>query len=260
MGNIGGDMCHPQASEEIDECAMLLSEKKDLIQSPATYRMINVNDVTGNGPLNNKWGNLPAQLRGVFWLEDQGHQSTLMSFGGPTPDSAAGFSTGQIDPNGCYATRLTGEGVWCFGDKEHGAHAEKGHDKAYVWQFDDAEDPKFAEICMYNAFTEKWMDFREIPGWAVRFTMRIMTSEESGYDNSVCWKRVSTFLNDQPFRCCTCLECMTYCYQLTQVIDEHGKRLEPAWSDMVAHMEENCIPSGAIYYRSKEEYVPAIHG
>lgn len=253
-------MCHPQASAEIDELAMTLSENKHLIQPPAPYRPMDVNEVTGDGPLNNNWSKLPTQLKGVFWLEDQGHQSTLMSFGGPTPDSAAGFSTGQISDDGSYATRLCGEGVWCFGDEAHGSHAEQASDKCYVWQFDDPEDPTFADICMYNAFTEKWIDFRKIPGWAVRFTMRIMTPHESGYENSVCWKRVSTFLTREPARTLQCTECfLAYCYQLTQVIDEHGNRLEPAWSDMVAHMEENCLPSGAIYYRSKEVYPKQQH-
>ena len=67
-------------------------------------------DVQGDFPLRVGRAPLPVELRGVFWLSDQGDGSALATFGGPSNDGG-GCSTGEL--LGCrYKIRCGGDRTW----------------------------------------------------------------------------------------------------------------------------------------------------
>merc|ERR1719401_314935 len=91
---------------------------------------------------------LPPQLRGIFWMTDQGKQSALMSFGGPS--GHAEYNTGSVDEHGCISIKLNGFRNWTMADAETFS-GYRAKDLIYHFEFDDAQNPTFAEILPEDA-------------------------------------------------------------------------------------------------------------
>lgn len=170
---------------------------------------------------------LPPQLRGVFWLTEQENSSALMSFGGPNSDGC-GASTGKLEIDGKYKIYCAGDRIWSVHEPDAwvGPHGFWTRCAGYYYnfKFDDSEDPQCAQIwptlenlCCYF-----------VPSCCLKFEMHLSTTEPE-YPGSYVWKRVS-------YQCGKVLE--EAAYDLVQVIDENGKRIEPAFSLCEEYMKD----------------------
>jgi len=174
---------------------------------------------------------LPPQLRGVFWLQDQGDSSSLVSFA--ASNDGDGVSPGAIPADGIYRVRVRGDRTWSFADMSFNWRASGWMDLVYSFNFDDATNP--TEAMVYggggNALSVIWKGFT----YAIDFGMELQTPEQilagehAKYNASVVWERPSRFLG-------TTLAS----YTVVQVMDEHGTKLEPAFSEWV---EYNAHPT-----------------
>jgi len=180
---------------------------------------------------------LPKQLRGVFWVGNQSRSSALCSFGGPNNDKVVdggkNCSSGQIGSDKKYCIRVSGDRVWSV--RSHIlSFVYAVNDIRYVFTFDSAEDPKYATIQNFCDF-RGWLPGYDIFFFAELFDMALMESHDT-FTNSVVWKRTSIM----PFG--------NSSYELVQVMDEFGVRIEPAWSSFMEYQRN--VGDGPLYFRS----------
>jgi len=169
---------------------------------------------------------LPAQLRGVFWLTDQGDSSSLVSFA--ASNDGNGISPGVMPADGVYRVRVRGDRTWSFADQSFNWEASGLMDLIYSFNFNDATNP--TEAVVYggggNALSVIWKGVT----YAVEFGMELQSQADvlagphAKYNSSVVWERPSRFLGQT-----------LSSYTVLQVMDEHGNKLEPAFSDWVAY-------------------------
>jgi len=163
---------------------------------------------------------LPAQLRGVFWLKDQGDSSSLVSFA--ASNDGDGVSPGVMPADGVYKVRVRGDRTWSFADKSFNWEASGLMDLIYSFNFNDAENP--TEAIVYggggNALSVIWKGVT----YAVEFGMELLQTTHERYTTSVVWNRPSRFAGQTISQ-----------YTVVQVMDEDGNKLEPAYSDWVAY-------------------------
>lgn len=211
------------------------------IQHPADNKLgplkplqsFNFNDVTAAGPILVGTAPLPQTLRGIFWLADPEKKSALMSFGGPNGDAPGWCSTGKLHGTK-YRIRVAGDRSWAFAAP---TSLPEAIDLIYNFEFDDASSPTFAHVLPE---THKY-GFTLTHDWLLDFDMELLDNNETEYPNSVVWLRKSYLLGS---------EVVSRRYMVIQVIDENGKRIEPAWSKFVDHQQNNSVgdPHGKLWF------------
>jgi len=184
---------------------------------------------------------LPLQARGVFWLRDQGDSSSLMSFA--KSNDGDGVSPGVIPDDGKYKIRVTGDRTWSFADESFNWEASQEMDLIYTFKFDNATDPKSARVVAGggSALSVVW----KVVTLAIEFALELVETEHPRYKSSIVWDRPS---RDIIFG----YELSTY--QAVQVMDEHGNKLEPAFSDWVEYNKQNetgNTPDTIFYFEAK---------
>jgi hypothetical protein len=182
---------------------------------------------------------LPTQLRGVFWLSDQGDSSSLVSFAPSNDGDHDGerVSPGAMPSDAQYKVRVTGDRTWSFADKSFNWEASQVMDIVYEFDFDSATNPTTARVWAGggSAASIIWTGVT----YAVEFGMELLQTPHPKYPSSVVWERPSRVLGQE-----------VSSYEVIQVMDEDGNKLEPAFSDWVAY---NKLPAtgntpDVIYY------------
>lgn len=205
-------------------------------------------DVNGDFPLRVGKAPLPAAVRGVFWLSNQRDSSALASFGGPSNDgggcsvgellSADGASSGDL--RGRYKIRCGGDRTW--------AEASMGPvsrhpqlDLVYHFVFDSAAEPTKAQIYPEWKIIPRSVGTAEFLG---DFEMTLI-KDDPDFPGSVIWLRNSWILGQ---------ELKASEYKLVQIMDEDGKRIEPAFTKFVDYQNARQGDNpGRIYYREVEQ-------
>lgn len=182
---------------------------------------------------------LPPQARGVFWLRDQGDSSSLMSFA--QSNDGHGVSPGSIPSSGEYSIRVTGDRTWSFADESFNWEASQVMDLIYTFHFDSATNPTYARVIAGggSAASVVW----KAVTLAIEFGLELMLTPHPRYTNSVVWDRPSRVFGYE-----------ISSYQAVQVMDEEGRKLEPAFSDWVAYnqLKETGGNPDTIYYFEAE--------
>jgi hypothetical protein len=84
--------------------------------------------------------------------------------------------------------------------------------------------------------------------WLLNFDASLMSADEAkeiGFPGSVVWHRRSYLFG---------VEVTSSRYYLTQVVDEHGQRIEPAWGEFVKYQNSDATgqENGRLFYHSSE--------
>ena len=167
---------------------------------------------------------LPAQCRGLFWLTNQKNSSAVVTFGGPS-DDGGGCSTGKMDGRE-YRIRVPGDRCWGFASDSKPFKLAETFDLVYNFVFDDGDNPTKAEI-----YPEaRKIGLKLTAEWIMNFEMYLVTEElkkdhptAEKYSGSVVWQR-ETFMFGKEDKSSMAR------YELIQIIDEDGKRIEPAFT------------------------------
>lgn len=190
-----------------------------------------------DGPISIGKAPLPKQLRGVFWLAEQGDSSALMSFA--KSNDGKGYSSGALrDGQYNYEIRVGGDRVWSFHDKSTSWGLVEIIDLVYKFAFDSVTDPKAGQIIPSG---ENLGGFDLNAPWLLDFAMKLLPEGSHPlYSNSTVWGRPSAVLGFEGGY-----------YDLIQIMDENGDRIEPAFSDWVTYC--NAAETGStpdqIHYR-----------
>lgn len=219
---------HP---DELQASGLRPNARFPTISPPGQRKACMAKDVGKDGPMLIGKAPMPKALRGLFWLTNQGAAgSVLASFGGPSNDGG-GCSTGQLLDKR-YKIRCAGDRTWADANDSLG---DDLYDLMYHFVFDDAANPTRAAI--YPQF------FRMVPALTSQdildFEMELLPSED--FPKSVVWLRKSSLLG---------VEGESVRYQLVQILDEHGARIEPAFGKFVQEQEnKQGGEPGKLWYR-----------
>lgn len=150
--------------------------------------------VDKNGPISIATAPLPEQLRGVFWLSEQGDSSALMSFA--QSNDGNGLSQGVLDADKShgyhYKIRVGGDRVWSFHDKASSWGLVEILDLVYKFVFDDAANPTAGRIIPSG---ENLYGFDLNAPWLLNFEMTLSPKgTHTRYSNSTVWGRPSSVL------------------------------------------------------------------
>lgn len=211
-------------------------------KSMGSLRSVSIHNVSADGPFILGTAPIPESLRGLFWLSEQGKSSALVSFGGPNADSVEdggrACSSGELQKKFCV--RVSGDRTWSM-MSDTLAWVYGVHDFRYIFTLDDLENATEASIDPYADWGGSW------PGYNVfffaRFGMSLHQNGHADYNGSYVWQRTSTFLG-----------AFTKTYEAIQVMDEHGKKIEPAWSKFVDY-EVNTMGLDVLYYHSYDKSI-----
>ena len=197
------------------------------------YKEWRAADVSAAGPLVVGTAPLPPTLRGVFWLQNQGDSSSIMSFG--KTNDGGGVGTGALTEGNPYLVRCGGDRAWAFSDKGRSYTLVNAVDLCYKFFFDDLENPRRCQIFPHApvGLTLDWT-------WLLDFDMHVVQSRD--YPSSVVWRRVTHALGR---------EVPSEQYDLVQILDENGNRLQPAFFEFTAVMKTRYCGTtpGVIHYR-----------
>jgi len=208
-------------------------------------------DVQAAGPLEPAKDPLPSVMRGVFWLSDQKTQSALMTFAPNGGADGPWCSVGKLILNR-YLVRVSGDRVWTFATEESaGYDLAQGLRLVYDFHFDEfdsAGDPTHATIYPLPATLGSFGNRLSQQTWLLTFDMTLLSPEECtarGYSGSVCWERKSYLFGRE-------LESSRY--DLVQVVDENGNRIEEAWKKFVAYQNSTVAGDapGTLFYHGSE--------
>lgn len=196
-------------------------------------KSIRVEDVQGHVPLTIGTAPLPECLQGIYWLTDQGNSSALASFG--ASNDGGGCSTGILIQNR-YKVRVSGDRVWAMaGGQILGSLKIDALDLIYHFVFNDSKKPTKCQI--YPEARRFGVNLAA--EWLLDFEMELVAGDPN-YPGSVVWNRRSWVAGREA----TSAE-----YALVQVIDVHGKRIEPAWSKFVEYQSTQVTDTpGMIHY------------
>jgi len=191
---------------------------------------------------------LPPVLQGVFWLTEQGDSSALMSFG--TSNDGAGLSKLDLTQSDYqFRIRVGGDKVWSFHDKAKSWGLVEAADLIYNFRMEGADGNPAQSIdeivgaqiipsgrnLGHLALTATWLlDFRA--------ELKPAGTHEQ-YASSVVWERPSKVLGVAGGY-----------YDLVQVMDGEGNKLQPAFDDWVRYCgtAETGETPGAIWYREAQ--------
>jgi hypothetical protein len=186
----------------------------------------------GSGP------GLPESLRGVFWLTNQADSSSLMSFAASS--DGGGISQGALGADNTYRVRVDGDRTWSFHDKTTNYNLARSIDLVYRFSFDSASP---TSMTIHPQGLNLPGDFTLSAEWLLSFTADLYPpGSHTTYKDSVVWVRESAVLG-------VGIDSATY--DLVQVMDEHGEKIEPAFSDWQAYCESDATGeqnAGTIFY------------
>jgi len=216
---------------------LTLTERKPL-------QSFKIADVQAAGPLVPATDPLPANLRGVFWLSDQKTQSALITFAPNGQADGPWCSHGDLILNR-YLIRVSGDRVWTFATEESaGYDLAQGLRLVYDFSFDSATNPTHATIYPIPALLGSMGERLSKQTWLLNFDMTLLSSEEAtarGYPGSVVWERKSYVFG---------FEQTSSRYNVVQVVDENGNRIEEAWKKFVAYQNSSVAGDapGTLFY------------
>ena len=201
----------------------------------------NAEEVVKGFPLSKEWDDLPAQMKGIFWLKDQKDSSSIMSFG--KTNDGGHISSGTYDNNGeyQYSVRVGGDRSWAFADRSTSWKLVEFLDLVYNFQCDGKpNDPVSCDI--HGESRNLGLVLKQ--EWLLNFKMELLDDsekEEKLRGKAVVWGRPSSVLGQN-------IE-SSY-YELTQIIDANGEKT-PAFEDYVAYAKSSAAGStpGVIHYR-----------
>lgn len=205
-------------------------------------------DVGAGGPFlpGTATAGLPKVLHGVFWLMDQGQSSSLVSFGPSNDGSGMSVLSIPATSDGYhFKLRVGGDRIWSFGDK--GSEWDFLHltELIYKFRMEDAAGaaPATADEIVaaqiVPTFLPLFFGGFAYPESILSFRMKLLPAHER-YNTSVMWARPSELFQQQ----------VSY-YEMLQVLDGEGNRLEPAFSDWLSYCHAPATGSspGRIWYR-----------
>ena len=209
-------------------------------------RYVNVSDINATGPNATVFvgkGPLPENLRGVFWLVDDGGDA-LVSLGADPAGSSPGdeCSTGQLDEHNCATVSTVRPGGWIFQGVATPAGMFGGAfpspaDKLYrdcgmKWQYclDNATEP--TKIDLKPSATRSCVNV---------FALSTTTASYKGKKNGGhYWRVITKALGIIPMP-----SWLPGNFDMIQVMDENGEWIQPAW-DMFAATNAQIV-----YYEGK---------
>lgn len=200
------------------------------LQPVGELKSVKVADITGDFPFIIGKAPLPPVLRGLYWLDGVPTQSALVSFGGPNRDGAS-CSTGTLRGTE-YTIRVLGDRVWSSGQKLEFELLDP-FDIIYYFIFDNAENPTQMQI-IPEVHSLGWKVDKT---WLVDFDATMELKGDPEFPGSDVWTRHSSMLG---------VNLPTY--RLVKVMDEHGKRIEPAWSKFAEWTKGNSVPGEILYH------------
>lgn len=186
-------------------------------------------------------------MQGVFWLTEQGDSSALMSFA--TSNDGDGLSTLDLNAADGYHfnIRVGGDRVWSFHDKATSWGLVEVLDLVYKFRMEGADGAPAAsaeEIVAAQIIPsgENLGGFDLTATGVLNFRAELLPSGNSSrYQTSVVWARPSEIFGVEGGY-----------YDLVQVIDGEGNRLEPAFSDWLGYCndeQQTGSTPGRIWYR-----------
>lgn len=212
-------------------------------------RSFDISKVDGAGPLVPGSNPLPESLQGVFWLSNQKTQSALITFAPNGEADCQWCSHGSLILNR-YLIRVSGDRVWSFATEENaGYDLARGLRLVYDFSFDSATDPTHATIFPIPTQLGSFGSRLSKQTWLLNFDQTLLPAEAAaslGYPGSVVWERKSYVLG---------VEAKSSRYHVVQVVDPHGRRIEPAWSKFVAYQQsaEAGDQPGILFYHGDEK-------
>jgi len=210
-------------------------------QSKLTEKSHTCSAVNAAGPIRVGDSSLPASLQGVFWLMDQKDSSALMSFA--ATNDGGGISTGALTADDKYRVRVDGDRSWSFHDKTTNYKASQYIDLVYNFEFGRTADG--SDVNTMTIYPQGL----NLPGdptlafdWLLSFTASALPKgTHETYTDSVVWQRESKVLGQAV---------ASKDYDLVQVMDAQGSKIQPAFDDWVAYCEsaETGSNPGKIFY------------
>jgi len=200
-----------------------------------------------NGPLSlgTAAHNLPPNMQGVFWLQDQAGSSSIVSFG-PSRDGH-GLSVWNANTDRQISIRVTGDKVWSGASDASTWELVEGMDLVYHFQGTPKANPTHFTIIPepMNLGFELSGGFAE---WALSFTMDLMVADDNNKypatttrPAAVQWARTSSIAGISGDK---------GNYEIAQIINGTGipTAAYDAWVAYNSGDEE--WQDGKIYYRS----------
>lgn len=199
--------------------------------------------VDKSGPIRIGGPELPTSLQGVFWLTDQKDSSALMSFA--ATNDGGGISTGVLTGDDYYRVRVDGDRSWSFHDKTTNYGLVRGLDLVYNFKFGRTADG--SDVNTMTIYPQAL----NLPGdptltfdWLLSFTADAYPKgTHTKYSESVVWLRESAVLGQAV---------ASKDYDLVQVMDARGNKIQPAFDDWVAYCEsgETGSSPGQVFYHA----------
>jgi hypothetical protein len=182
---------------------------------------------------------LPVALQGIWWFGGQSSSSSLLSFGGPNNDGN-GFSLGYLDgPKNTYKIRAEGDRV-AMSPQPSGLKkiVDEIGDKVYDFEFNDHVDPTAVHIHISFEGVDAEVQSRW-PERMLNVDMQLMPHGHPEYPGSLVWSRNTSFWMDDD-------------YNLIQVMNGKGEKIEPAWSSFVSYEKNpnNRDYPGWMFYKT----------
>jgi len=235
---------------ELETCS---ADSKHVCQfSRLQEKSIQCKDVLANNALRlGDDASLPAQLKGIFWLQGQGDSSALTSFS--RSNDGGGLNQGQLSCSSCNANgdnvnheanikaRVGGDRMWSFNDKASSWVLVEALDLVYNFHFDNIKDPKRCDIIPESRNLGIKLKGK-VAEWLLNFDMELMEEKDkpAEYKNVVMWARPSQIAGIEGGY-----------YELVQVIDGEGDKTA-AFDKFVAYCEDDTKTGstpGKMWYR-----------
>mmetsp|Transcript_47274 Transcript_47274/g.133324 ORF Transcript_47274/g.133324 Transcript_47274/m.133324 type:complete len:367 (-) Transcript_47274:76-1176(-) len=184
----------------------------------------------GLGPMLVGTAPLPESLRGIFWQQDQQDNGAALTFAGDGSEGAW-CNSGSLVGNR-YRIRCCGENIFSVAAP---TTDNCWADLIYDFVFDSSSAPTHGQIKLVPGF----VGHRDIfPELLIDFEMSLRPHGLQEFPGSVVWDRDSYLFGVAVGGGVS--------YKLVQIVDEHGARIEPAWSAFAAYQAKQT--NGATLY------------
>jgi len=171
-----------------------------------------------------------------------------MSFAPNDQADCAWCSYGNLILNR-YLVRVSGDSRWTFATKASaGYDLARGLRLVYDFSFDSVTNP--TEVTIYPIPTRIGSFGTRLSKqtWLLTFDATLLSAEEAaarGYPGSVVWERRSYMFG---------IELTSSRYNMVQVVDENGNRIEEAWNQFVEYQDSSAAGDepGTLYYHGDQ--------
>lgn len=221
-------------------------------QSKMAEKSAQCASVDGSGPLSVGTASmgLPPSMQGIFWLTEQGDSSALMSFA--TSNDGDDLSKLDMESADGYGIkiRVGGDRVWSFHDKATSWGLVEVLDLVYKFRFEKANGaratiPDEISAAQIIPSGENLNGFDLTATNILNFRAELLAAgSHEKYKNSVVWGRPSRVFGVSGGY-----------YDLVQVIDGNGNKLQPAFNDWVAYCSDGSKTGGTpgeMWYREAQ--------